>query len=185
MEILNVLVAAFAAFAAGAVWYGALAEPWKEASNVPLGADGKPANASNPMTYVTAIICTIVVAGMMRHVFSLAGLDTLGEGVVAGLGIGQTGICPTLPGWHWVVSDHAVDGHPLRVFRETDEASCDRWRLRHARLCDHRLRAGAVLKRETGSGHHNRNPDSPHVAQTTTRIGSFGSGLLTEQHLPT
>ena len=103
MEILNVLVAAFAAFAAGAVWYGVLAKPWKEASNVPLGADGKPANASNPMTYVTAIVCTIVVAGMMRHVFSLAGLDTLGEGVVAGLGIGLFLITPWM-GIHYVFS---------------------------------------------------------------------------------
>lgn len=103
MEILNVLVAAFAAFAAGAVWYGLLAEPWKEASGVPLGDDGKPTNASNPMTYATAFLFTVLVAGMMRHIFVLGGIDTLGKGLVSGIGIGLFLITPWM-GIHYIFS---------------------------------------------------------------------------------
>lgn len=114
MEILKVIVAALAAFAAGAVWYGVFSDAWKEASGVPLGADGKPTNASNPATYAIALICTILVAGMMRHIFVLGGIDTLDEGLVAGLGIGLFLITRWL-GLHYVFSAKpmkllAIDG---------------------------------------------------------------------------
>ena len=94
MEYLNVLVAAIAAFAIGAVWYGVFANQWLEASGTPTGDDGKPTNSSNPMTYVTAMIFTIIVAGMMRHVFELGGVTTMGKGFVSGLGIGLFLITP-------------------------------------------------------------------------------------------
>ena len=42
MEILNVLVAALAAFAFGAVWYSTMANPWMAAAGIQRGADGKP-----------------------------------------------------------------------------------------------------------------------------------------------
>ena len=103
MELLNVLAAAVAAFVIGAVYYGVLSKPWMEASGVPLGADGKPANASNPMTYIAAFGYTILVAGMMRHVFVLGGIDTLSKGAVAGLGIGLFLIAPWM-GIHYTFS---------------------------------------------------------------------------------
>ena len=43
----------------------------------------------------------IVVAGMMRHVFALSGLDGLGKGLLAGLGIGAFLISP------WVTMNYA------------------------------------------------------------------------------
>lgn len=94
MAFLAVIVAAVAAFAVGAVWYGVFSEVWKRASQVPLGADGKPVNAANPMTYVAAFLCTVIVAGMMRHAFAASGVGTLGEGVIAGFGIGAFFIAP-------------------------------------------------------------------------------------------
>jgi hypothetical protein len=109
MEILNVLVAAIAAVVAGAIWYSAFADRWIEASGVPIGDDGRPINAANPMIYVTALICTILVAGMMRHIFMLGGIDTLGKGLVAGLGIGLFLITP------WMGIHYTFSARPMRL----------------------------------------------------------------------
>ena len=103
MAILGVILAAVAAFVVGAIWYGVFANAWKEASGVPLGPDDKPTNASNPMTYVTALVFTILVAGMMRHTFALSGIDGLGKGFVSGLGIGLFLIAPWM-GIHYTFS---------------------------------------------------------------------------------
>ena len=103
MGFLSVIVAALAAFFVGAVWYGVFSKPWKEASGVELGADDKPVNAGNPMTYVTALIFTILVAGMMRHIFALSGIDTVDKGLVSGLGIGLFLIAPWM-GIHYTFS---------------------------------------------------------------------------------
>ncbi len=106
MELVNVLVAAIGAFAFGSVWYMALAKPWMAASGVPLGDNGQPANSSNPMTYITGLICAILVAGMMRHVFALSGIDTAGKGLVAGLGIGLFMATP------WLVTNYTFADRP-------------------------------------------------------------------------
>ena len=94
MELVNVLVAAAAAFVAGAIWYGVFSQQWKDASGVPLGEDGNPTNSSNPMTYVLGFGFTIIVAGMMRHIFELSDIDTIGKGLVSGFGIGLFLITP-------------------------------------------------------------------------------------------
>jgi len=88
MGLLNVIVAAVAGFGFGAIWYSALARQWMKASGVLVGADGRPANSSDPMPYVMGFIAMLLVAGMMRHVFALSGIDTIGKGLVSGLGIG-------------------------------------------------------------------------------------------------
>ncbi len=106
MELVNVLVAAIGAFAFGSVWYMALAKPWMAASGVPLGDNGQPANSSNPMTYITGLICAILVAGMMRHVFALSGIDTAGKGLVAGFGIGLFMATP------WLVTNYTFADRP-------------------------------------------------------------------------
>jgi len=94
MEFLNVIVATVAAFAAGAAYYGALAQPWMAASGVPRDADGKPKGGQTPAIFAAAFVCQLVVAGMMRHVFSLSGIETIGAGVMAGIGIGLFFITP-------------------------------------------------------------------------------------------
>ncbi len=88
MELINVLVAAAAGFGVGALWYGVFSKPWMEASGVAIGADGKPANNASPMPYVMGFLAMVLVAGMMRHVFALSDIDTLGKGLISGFGIG-------------------------------------------------------------------------------------------------
>lgn len=109
MEILNVLAAAVAGFALGAVWYGLLAEPWMQAAKVPRDESGKPINAQNPLLYAGTFFLQLVVAGMMRHVFALSGIDTLGGGLIGGLGVGLFFISP------WIMINNLYAARPLRL----------------------------------------------------------------------
>jgi len=109
MEFISVVVAAAAGFAFGSVWYMALAKPWMEASGVSVGPDGQPANKSNPLPYITAFFCLVLVAGMMRHVFALSGIDGFGKGLVSGLGIGLFLATP------WLVTCYGFSGRPGKL----------------------------------------------------------------------
>ncbi|EBA17046.1 hypothetical protein RSK20926_08752 [Roseobacter sp. SK209-2-6] len=109
MEFLNVLVAAAAGFALGAVYYGILANPWMEAANIKRGTDGKPEGGQSPALFAATFALQLVVAGMMRHVFSLSGIDTSGAGLVAGLGVGLFFISP------WIAINNLYAGRPLRL----------------------------------------------------------------------
>ena len=93
MAYLAVLVAAAAGFAIGAVWYIALSKQWIKAAGIAVGPDGRPQGGS-PLIMVYGFLCVLVVAGMMRHAFAMSGIDTLGEGLVSGLGIGLFFITP-------------------------------------------------------------------------------------------
>ena len=101
MEFVNVLAAAIAAFAFGAVWYISMSKPWLAAAEIPVDANGKPQGNGSPMPFVIGIIAMIVAAGMMRHIFGMAAIDTLGKGTVAGLGIGAFSVMP------WVAMNYA------------------------------------------------------------------------------
>lgn len=109
MGLLSVLVAAAAGFVFGAIWYGILGGPWKEASGVPLGEDGNPVNAKSPVPYITSFVCIVLVAGMMRHSFATAGIDTLPKGLLSGLGIGLFFITP------WILLNNAYSVRPLKL----------------------------------------------------------------------
>ncbi|MCX7301672.1 MAG: DUF1761 domain-containing protein [Rhodobacterales bacterium] len=110
MQFLAVIVAAFATFAFGALWYAILAGPWMVASGVKRGPDGRPANGSSPTPYLISFVAIILVSGMMRHVFAMAGLDTLIEGVMGGLGVGLFFITP------WIALNN---GYTMRPFTLT------------------------------------------------------------------
>jgi Protein of unknown function (DUF1761) len=97
MEILNVIAAAVAAFAFGAVWYIAMSKPWMAAS----GVTEEQQKAGGPMPFVVGIIAMIVVAGMMRHLLGSSGVTGIGAGAVAGFGIGAFLITP------WVAMNYA------------------------------------------------------------------------------
>ena len=101
MEFINVIVAAIAAFAFGAVWYMVLAKQWMEASGIAVGEDGKPANSADKAPFIISFVCLIIVAGMMRHIFSLAGIDAPMEGLVGGLGVGLFLATP------WIATNYA------------------------------------------------------------------------------
>lgn len=109
MEIVNVLVAAAAAFALGAVWYGVLAEPWMQAAAIRRAPDGKPEGGQNPLLFLGTFLLQLVVAGMMRHVFSLSGIGSLGTGMIAGLGIGLFFISP------WIAINNLYGQRPVRL----------------------------------------------------------------------
>ncbi|MBI1494819.1 DUF1761 domain-containing protein [Halocynthiibacter styelae] len=102
MEFLNVLIAAIAGFAFGAVWYMSLVKPWKAATGMTdeamQGAGAKP--------YIISFIALLFVAGMMRHMFSLAGIDSAGKGLVAGLGLGLFIAAP------WIATNYAYSMRP-------------------------------------------------------------------------
>ena len=109
MEIINVLVAAIGGWAFGAVWYMTLSKPWMEASGVEVGEDGKPVNSSDPIPYIMSMVAMIIVAGMMRHIFGMAGIASVGKGLLAGLGVGLFFISP------WIMINNAYGGRPFRL----------------------------------------------------------------------
>lgn len=101
MEFLNVIVAALAAFAFGAVWYMSMSKAWIAAAEIPVDANGRPQGNGSPMPFVVGLVAMVIVAGMMRHVFVMSGLTSIGEGVMGGAGIGAFLITP------WVAMNYA------------------------------------------------------------------------------
>jgi Protein of unknown function (DUF1761) len=101
MGYLSVLVAAAGAFAFSAVWYMSMSKSWIAASGVAVDANGRPMGNGSPMPFVVGIVAMILVAGMMRHIFQMGGIDTLGEGALSGLGVGAFLITP------WVAMNYA------------------------------------------------------------------------------
>ena len=93
MGLVSVIVAAIAAFAAGAAYYMALSKPWMEAANIAVGPDGKPVN-DGPLPYIVSFVMIILVAGMMRHTFALSGIEGLSKGLTSGFGVGAFFISP-------------------------------------------------------------------------------------------
>ena len=108
MGFLAVIVAAAAGFFTGAAWYMTLSKPWIEAAGVKVDTDGRP-EGSSPMPFVVAGVCMILVAGMMRHVFVMAGIDGAIEGLIGGLGIGAFFITP------WVAMNYAYAMRPPKL----------------------------------------------------------------------
>lgn len=96
MEFLNVIAAAVGAFAFGAVWYTTMSKPWIAAAGIPVDSAGKPQGNGSPMPFVIGIIAMIVVAGMMRHIFQMANITTLGKAAISGAGVGAFFVTPWL-----------------------------------------------------------------------------------------
>ena len=101
MESLNVVAAALGAYVFSAVWYTVLSKQWVAASGMPVDGNGKPVGNGSMMPFAIGLIAMIFVAGMMRHIFQMSGVDTLGEGLGGGFGIGAFIITP------WVVMNYA------------------------------------------------------------------------------
>ena len=97
MEFLNVIAAAVAAFAFGAVWYIAMSKPWMAAS----GVTEEQQKTGGPMPFVVGLIAMVLVAGMMRHMLATSGVTSVGGGTIAGLGVGAFFITP------WVAMNYA------------------------------------------------------------------------------
>ncbi len=107
MEYLNVIAAAVAAFAFGAVWYIAMSKPWVKAAGIAVDAQGRPQGNGSPLPFVIGLVAMLIVAGTMRHMFAFAGIDTLREGITTGAGIGALFISA------WVGMNYAFSMRPL------------------------------------------------------------------------
>lgn len=107
--MIGVVVAAIAAFAFGAVWYMSMAKQWIAAAGVPVGPDGRPMGGGSAMPFVIGFVAMILVAGMMRHVFVMGGIETLGKGLLSGLGIGAFIVTP------WVAMNYAFAMRPAKL----------------------------------------------------------------------
>ncbi len=102
MEFVKIVVAGLASFGFGAIWYMSLAKPWMAASGVELDASGQqPANRSDPVPYITSLLASIIIAGMMRHMFTQRHPYC------------RQGDCRGL--WDRIVSGHALDRDLLRI----------------------------------------------------------------------
>lgn len=108
MDIISVFVAAAAGFAFGAIWYMTLSKPWVEAAGIACDAEGNPINQS-VTPYILAGIAMLLVAGMMRHVFAFSGIDSVGAGLIGGLGIGLFFISP------WIMINNGYGGRPFKL----------------------------------------------------------------------
>lgn len=109
MGFLAVILAAVATFVFGAVYYMVLSKPWMEASGVPVDAEGKPLNSSNPVPYIVSFVMILMVAGMMRHTFALGEIDTFFEAITTGLGIGLFFISP------WIFINTGYSDRPWKL----------------------------------------------------------------------
>ncbi|MBV7410964.1 DUF1761 domain-containing protein [Maritimibacter sp. DP1N21-5] len=105
MGILSVIVAAVAAWVFGAVWYMLLATPWQRVSGANMNREGKPLGGALP--FILSFIAMIVVAGFMRHIFAMSGIDTVGKGLLSGLGVGLFFVSP------WIVINNAYPDRPF------------------------------------------------------------------------
>ena len=108
MEIISVIAAAIAGFAFGAAWYMALSKQWVAASGIEVDENGQPANQSKT-PFILAGIAMLLVAGMMRHMFAMSGIDTLAAGLVGGLGVGLFFISP------WIMINNAYGDRPFNL----------------------------------------------------------------------
>ncbi len=108
MEIISVIVAAVGGFAFGAAWYMALSKQWVAASGIEVDENGRPTNQSKT-PFILAGIAMLLVAGMMRHMFAMSGIDTLAAGLVGGLGVGLFFISP------WIMINNAYGDRPFNL----------------------------------------------------------------------
>lgn len=108
MDILIVIGAGLASYIFGAIWYMTLANKWMDAAGITADEDGRPPN-SGPLPYLVALIGAVIVAGMMRHIFSLSGIDTLGSGLIAGLGVGLFLVTP------WIATNYVFADRKKRL----------------------------------------------------------------------
>jgi hypothetical protein len=109
MEFVNVLAAAAGSWVFGAVWYMTLSKPWLKAAGIECDENGRPKVGNSPTPFILSAICMILVAGLMRHMFMMSGIVTVGGGLVAGLGVGAFFIAP------WVMINNAYAMRPFNL----------------------------------------------------------------------
>mgnify|MGYP006451764855 CR=1 FL=1 len=84
MGFISVIAAGAAAWIFGAVWYGVIGKQWMAAS----GLTEETVNRKDPAPYIVSFLMAVLVAGMTRHILVGSGVETLGKGLLTGLGLG-------------------------------------------------------------------------------------------------
>ena len=105
MEYLNVIAAGVATWIFGAVWYMSISKAWMDASDL----TEETIDNKNPLPYIVSLVGAIVVAGMMRHVLAGAGVDSVGKGLLTGLGLGAFIVSP------WIINNVLYDQRDKRL----------------------------------------------------------------------
>jgi hypothetical protein len=75
-----------------------------------VDAQGRPEGNGSPLPFVIGFAAMLIVAGTMRHMFAFGGIDTIGEGIGAGAGIGAFFISA------WVAMNYAFSMRPLALW---------------------------------------------------------------------
>ena len=114
MEYLSVLAAAAGAYAFGAFWYMINGRAWMRATGITRDQIEGGA-AKSPLPYAISAVMVILVAGMMRHILAMSGIESVSKGFLAGLGIGLFVVAP------WIVTNYAYAMRP-RVLTLIDGA---------------------------------------------------------------
>ena len=109
MQFLIVILATVVAYVFGAFWYIFMSKPWMAAAGIPMDASGKPKGNGGAMPFVIGFLATLLVAGMMRHIFVQSHLGTIGLGAMGGFGIGAFLITP------WVAMSYSYSGRPFKL----------------------------------------------------------------------
>lgn len=109
MAYLIVVLAAVVAFAFSAVWYTVMSKPWIKAAGIAVDGNGKPMGNGSMMPFAVGFVAQVLVAGMMRHIFIMSGLDTMMDGIMGGFGIGAFLITP------WVAMNYAFASRPYAL----------------------------------------------------------------------
>lgn len=108
MEFLIVIGAGLSSYIFGAVWYMTLSSAWMNAAGIVADEDGRPPN-SGPVPYIVAFVSAVLVAGMMRHIFSLSGIETIGAGILSGFGVGLFLVTP------WIATNYMFAGRQPKL----------------------------------------------------------------------
>jgi hypothetical protein len=107
MQLVAVLLAAAAGFAAGAAWYMVNGKRWMAA----VGRTEEEIKADkSPLPFVIGFAASLLTAGLMRHVFAGAEVSGIGGGLIGGLGVGLFFVAP------WIMTNYAFAGRPKTLW---------------------------------------------------------------------
>lgn len=105
MSILSVLIAAAACWGIGAIYYTVLSKAWLDA----LGKTKDEISGGSATPFIISLIAQIIAVGMMRHVFFMSGIDSIGAGTIAGAGVGAFLI------GSWIFVNNAFENKSLKL----------------------------------------------------------------------
>ena len=105
MGAFSVVIAAVLAWVFGALWYGVLGKAWLAAE----GLKAENIDRSNKTPFLISFVCVLLVAGMMRHILAMSGIDTIGTSALTGFGLGLFIATP------WIVTNAVFAQKPRAV----------------------------------------------------------------------